>query len=129
MIGLALVLGVLTYATPIPLKNAKHVAAYLPAGATARISARGNNVPCWESPQSLTAFERAYQTGDQSTIALEVAQNAFLLREGQRVRGLNVQGLLGTVTRLKIVDGDHAGETCYEPSSLNIYTGVKKHKH
>lgn len=123
------VLAVYTIATPQPLKNAKHVTAFLPPGATAKISERGNNVPCWTTTEALTAFMRAYQTGDRDTIALQVAQNSVLLATGDRVRGLATLGYLGLVTRLKVLDGDRAGTVCYESSALNIYTAVHRTKH
>ncbi|MFN2529032.1 MAG: hypothetical protein ABR584_10000 [Candidatus Baltobacteraceae bacterium] len=113
------------FMTPTPPNLLKHMAAALPAGATARIAAWGNNIPCWDSPASLTAFTRAYQSGDQSTVEMYAADDSFFLEEGVRVKSLGTQGLLGQITRLKILDGDHAGATCYVHSSLRLYGGVK----
>lgn len=115
------------FMTPTPPNHLKHVGAALPPGATARIAASGHNIPCWDSPASLTAFTRAYQSGDQSTVEMYAANNSFFLEEGTRVKSLGTQGLLGQITRLKILDGDHAGASCYEHSSLRLYIGINKH--
>ena len=121
----ALLAATTIFVSPVPPNHLKHIAAALPAGATARISAAGNNFPCWDSPASLTAFTQAYQSGNQSAVAMDVADNSFFLEEGMRVKSLGTQGLLGQITRLKILEGDHANETCYVHSSLRLYAAIK----
>lgn len=123
---IALLLSLTTFATPVPPNRLAHMRLALPPGATAHISAVGNNVPCWDSPASLTAFTRAYQGGDQSSVAMYAANNSFFLEEGTRVRSLGTLGLLGQITHLKILDGGHASATCYVHSSLRLYSGIKK---
>ncbi len=117
-----------TFMTPTPPSHLKHVAAALPPGATARIGASGN-IPCWDSPASLTAFTRAYQNGDRAAVELYAANNSFFLEEGTRVKSLGTQGVLGQITRLKILDGDHAAATCFVHSSLHLYEGMQKRGH
>ncbi|MDP9017651.1 MAG: hypothetical protein M3N19_04970 [Candidatus Eremiobacteraeota bacterium] len=125
---MSLLLAAYTLASPVPLKHATHVTVPLPAGATAKISEQGNNVPCWDSPAALSAFLLAYKTGDQSAVAMHVANDSVMLEEGVKVKSLGTQGLLGQIVRLKLLDGENAGIVCYEPSSLQIYTGIKKRR-
>jgi hypothetical protein len=123
---IAVLLSLTTFATPVPPNRLPHMSPALPPGATARIAAAGNNIPCWDSPASLTAFTQAYQTGDQAGVAMYAANNSFFLEEGTRVKSLGTQGLLGQITRLKMLDGDHASATCYVHSSLRLYSGIKR---
>lgn len=123
-----LVLAAVTVATPVPLRKLEPLHAALPPGASAVISAAGNNVPCWDSPAALSAFTNAFRANDRPAMALDIANDAILLEEGTRVRALGVQGALGGVIRLKLVDGSHAGAICYEQSVLRIYAHVKAAK-
>jgi hypothetical protein len=123
---IAVLMSVTIFATPGHPNHLKHLIAALPTGATARIAAAGNNIPCFDSPAALTAFTQAYQTGDQGSVAMYVASDSFFLEEGTRVKSLGTQGLLGQITRLKILDGDHAGATCYVNSSLRLYNRIKR---
>lgn len=120
--------AVLTIATPVPLGRAGHVTAALPTGATAVVAAAGNNVPCWDSPASLSAFTNAFRANDRASVAMDIANNAVLLAEGDTVKSLGTQGLLGGITRLKILSGEHAGTACYEHAVLQIYRSIKSPK-
>lgn len=126
---LGLVLAVYTVvATPVPLKRLQHFAPALPPGATAVVSAAGENVPCWDSPASLSSFTNSYRANDRPAMALDIANNALLLEEGTRVKSLGTQGALGGVLRIKLLSGGHAGATCYEQSVLQIYSRVRAPK-
>ena len=115
-------------ATPVPITHTQHVAAVLRPGDTAEISDQGNGIPCWNSPEALTSFLQARANNDQTGVEMQVAYNSVLLESGQKVKALAFTGLLGQVTQLKLVDGDNAGHTCYEPSSMNVYTAIKRKK-
>lgn len=106
----------------------QHVSPALPAGATAVVSAAGENVPCFDSPASLSSFMNSYRANDRAAMALDIANNAVLLEEGTRVRSMGTQGALGGVLRLRLLSGSHAGATCYEQSVLQIYSRVRAPK-
>ena len=120
-----LLLAIVTVATPVPLRKLQPFRAALPPGATAVVSAAGNNVPCWDSPAALSAFTNAFRANDRTAMALDIANDAVLLEEGTHVRALGVQGALAGVLRLKLLDGSHARTICYEQSVLRIYAGVR----
>ena len=139
MMWIAVLLTVYAYATPIPptpvpalrpsFNHIRHLVPGLPPGASARISAQGNSIPCWDSPAALTAFTQAYQSTNQAAERLQAANDSFFLEEGDRVRSLATQGMLGQITRLKMLGGDHAGAVCYIQSPLKIYRSIKLAKH
>ncbi|GAC1657858.1 MAG: hypothetical protein NVS9B12_10180 [Vulcanimicrobiaceae bacterium] len=135
LMWIPLVLAALAFATPVPpspvpagppaFKHLSHVHPALVPGATARVGERGNNIPCWDSPTSLTAFTQAYRSGDRATLAMQVASDSFLLEEGTRVRAIATQGMLGQILRLRMLDGEHAGTVCYIQASLKLYTAIQ----
>lgn len=118
-------LAAVTVATPVPLRKMQPLRPALPPGASAAVSAAGNNVPCWDSPAALSAFTNAFRANDRAAMALDIANDAILLEEGTHVRALGVQGALAGVIRLKLLDGAHAGAICYEQSVLRIYSRIR----